>query len=208
MLTLYHSPESRSSRIIRLIDELDAFDEIDIQLAQIARQDGRIIGEGPSPHPDGKVPYLVHDGVGICESNAIMLYLTELFPQAGMAPAPGDPQRGAYLSWLAWYGNVVEPVMVMGATGLSHPILDFTFRGKPEIAARLANTLKDAPYLLGERFSAADLLLVSPFTWFPETAEGQPAVKDWIARCEARPSAERTLRYDKAIIASAEKRCA
>jgi len=198
MLALYHAPRSRSSRIIRLIDELDIWTEVDIRLVGITHSDGTGGHDPKNPHPEGKVPLLVHDGVEIWESNAIILYLTDLFPNAGMGPSVGDPQRGRYLSWLAWYGNVVEPVLVLGAAELSHPILDVTFRGLAEMTARLNAALDAAPYLLGERFSAADLLMVSPFHWFPDAApEGSP-IRAWIARCEARPSAKKTAAIDTA----------
>ena len=170
MLTLYHSPRPRSSRIVRLIDELDIWSEVDIRTVGITHNDGTGGHDPKNPHPEGKVPLLVHDGIEIWESNAIILYLTDLFPKAGMGPVAGDPQRGRYLSWLAWYGNVVEPVIVFGAAKLAHPVLDVTFRGVPEMTARLAGALEDSPFLMGERFTAADLLLVSPFTWFPDAA--------------------------------------
>lgn len=197
MLTLYHCPRSRSSRIIRLIDELDVWSEIDIRMVDVTHNDGSGGRDPKNPHPEGKVPLLVHDGVEIWESNAIILYLTDLFPDAGMGSVAGDPQRGRYLSWLAWYGNVVEPVIVIGAAQVSHPIFDVTFRGMPEMAARLADALEGAPFLMGDTFTAADLLLVSPFTWFPEAAPDHPAIKAWIKRCEAQPSAQRTAAFDE-----------
>jgi glutathione S-transferase len=196
MLTLYSSPRTRSSRIVQLIDELDIWSEVDICFVDIKHNDGTGGPDPKNPHPEGKVPLLVHDGIAIWESNAIILYLTDLFPKAGMGPVAGDPQRGRYLSWLAWYGNVVEPVIVFGAAELSHPMLDVAFRGVPEMTARLARALEGAPFLMGDRFTAADLLLVSPFRWFPETAADHPAIKVWIERCEARPSAKRTAEFD------------
>ncbi|MBR9764850.1 MAG: glutathione S-transferase family protein [Rhodobacteraceae bacterium] len=201
MLTLYHSPHTRASRIVRLIDELGALSKVDIRSVNVARVDGSGGHDPANPHPEGKVPLLVHDGVEIWESNAIILYLTDLFPEAGMGPVAGDPLRGRYLSWLAWYGNVVEPVIVMGAAELSHPILDATFRGAPEMAGRLVEALEKSPYLMGDQFSAADLLLVSPFTWFPAFAPDHPAIKAWIERCEARPSAQRTAAFDASRMA-------
>lgn len=196
MLTLYHSPLSRSSRIVRLIDELDIWKEVDIRIVGVARADGTGEHDPKNPHPEGKVPFLVHDGVEIWESNAIILYLTDLFPKAGMGPGAGDPQRGRYLSWLAWYGNVVEPVVAFGVAGVSHPVLDVTFRGVPEMITRLASALESAPFLMGESFTAADLLLVSTFTWSPDAAPDNPAIKEWIRRCEARPSAMRIAEFD------------
>ena len=198
MLALFHAPQSRSSRIVRLIDELGVQEDVEVRTVTITYNDGSGGVDAANPHPEGKVPLLVHDGVEIWESNAIILYLTDLFPAAELAPVVGDSDRGIYLSWLAYYGNVVEPVMVLDAAALSHPILDVTFRGMPELVERLQRTLERTPYLLGEAFSAADLLLISPFTWFPDKAPDVPAIRRWMERCEARPSAAAIAAADRA----------
>ncbi|MBF9044915.1 glutathione S-transferase [Rhodobacterales bacterium HKCCE4037] len=193
MLTLYHAPVSRSSRLVQLVHELGVADRVDIRIVSV---DENAPASARSPHPEGKVPFLVHDGVEIRESNAIILYLCDLFPEAGLGPQVGDRDRGRFLSWLAWYGNVVEPVIVTGAAGLSHPLLDLTFRGMPDISARLAEALADAPYLMGERYTAADLLLVSPFAWFADALPDDPNVRDWFARCMDRPALKQVAEAD------------
>ena len=83
MLRLYHAPRSRSSRILWLIEELGA--DCEIVYTNITRQDGSGDEDENNPHPDKKVPALVHDGRVITESSAIVLYLTDLYPQAGTA---------------------------------------------------------------------------------------------------------------------------
>ncbi|MBU4527892.1 MAG: glutathione S-transferase family protein [Hoeflea sp.] len=198
MLTLYHAPHSRSSRIVRLLDELGVLDQVEIRIVGIARHDGSGGADPANPHPEGKVPLLVHDGVEIWESSAIILYLTELFPDAGLGRPIGHPERGPYLSWLAWYGDVMEPVMVFKLSGLSHPSLDATFRGVDEMTARLSGQLSRTPYILGDAFSAADLLLGSTFVWLPDATPDLPEIRDWMTRCEARPSAARLVAYDQA----------
>ncbi|SOE17600.1 glutathione S-transferase [Hoeflea halophila] len=200
MLTLYHAPYSRSSRIIRLVMELGILDQVDIRIVDVARNDGSGGADPENPHPEGKVPLLVHDGVEIWESNAIMLYLTDMFPAAGLGRSVGEPDRGSYLSWLAWYGNVVEPVIVLQAAELSHPICQVTFRGMPEVVARLTAQLKKTPFLLGDSFSAADLLLVSPFVWAQHATPDVELVRDWIARCQALPSAQAAAEFDQAAV--------
>jgi glutathione S-transferase len=100
MLTLHHAPQSRSSRILWLLEELGA--DYDIVYTNIPRMDGSGGPDPANPHPDKKVPALVHDGRLVTESVAIALYLTDLFPKAGMGPAVGGPDRGAYLTWLAY----------------------------------------------------------------------------------------------------------
>ena len=196
MLTLYHAPLSRSSRIVTLLDELGALDAVRIEPVAIPRRDGSGGPDPRNPHPEKKVPLLVHDGEAIRETVAIALYLTDLFPEGGMGPRAGEPGRGTYLAWLAYYAAVVEPVMVLAAAGIEHPTLTTTFRGVPELTARLAEGLDDRPYLLGARYSAADLILASPFAWFPDATPDVPAIRDWVARAHDRNSLRRTAERD------------
>ena len=100
MLTLYHSPQTRSSRIIWLLEEADA--EYEIKYVTIPRMDGTGGPDPKNPHPDKKVPLLVHEGEMIWESAAIALYVADLFPNARLAPRPGEKGRGTYVSWLAY----------------------------------------------------------------------------------------------------------
>ncbi|WP_163473498.1 glutathione S-transferase N-terminal domain-containing protein, partial [Klebsiella michiganensis] len=84
MLTLFHSPNSRSTRIVALLKELDALDRVRIEIVTIPRRDGSGGRDPRNPHPDGKVPLLVEDGVQIWESSAIVQHLADLFPEAGL----------------------------------------------------------------------------------------------------------------------------
>ena len=198
MLTFYHSPRSRSSRILSLILELGIEDQINIETVTVARNDGTGAADPKNPHPEGKVPMLSHNGALIRETTAIALYLTDLFPKAGLGPTVGDPLRGPYLSWLAWYSGVLEPVLVNQAAGLEHPFLTATFRGFDEAASHLNAALDRGPWLLGDRFSAADMVIHAPFTWFPEDIADHPKIGEWTARCAARPAAKQIVERDAA----------
>ena len=203
MLTLFHAPQSRSSAIVTLIDEMGITDKVKIHHVNILRQDGSGAPDPSNPHPEGKAPALLHDGHLITERGAIMLHLTTLFPEAGLAPPVGSPQWGEYLTWLSWYQGVLEPVLVMGALGLDHPGIPRTFRGHPEAAARIHTALENGPWLLGEQFSAADLLVHSPYAWFKDATPDDPLIRDWVARCMARPARLRVLAADAAAKAPA-----
>ena len=196
MLTIYHAPESRSSAIMALIEEMGIADKITVRLVDIPRMDGSGGIDASNPHPEGKAPCLVHDGHVITERGAIMLYLTTLFPEAGLAPAVGSPDWGSYITWLSWYQGVFEPVLILEAAGVSHPFIPKTFRSYVEAAARLHAALKKGPYLLGDTFSAADLLIHSPYAWFKDSAPNDPLIRDWVARCMARPARLRVLEAD------------
>ena len=198
MLTIYHSPESRSSAIITLIEEMGIADKVTVRLVDIPRMDGSGAIDPSNPHPEGKVPCLVHDGHVLTERGAIMLYLTTLFPEAGLAPAVGSPGWGSYITWLSWYQGVFEPVLLLEAAGVDHPYIPKTFRSHVEAAARLHAALAKGPYLLGDTFSAADLLIHTPYALFEDSVPNDPLIRDWVARCMARPARLRVLAADAA----------
>jgi glutathione S-transferase len=190
MLTLYFSPKSRASRMLALVHEMDLQDRIRLEHVEIQRNDGSGHPDKANPHPDKKVPALRDGDTLITESLAIALYLTDMFPEAGLGPVVGDPLRGPYLTWLAYYPGVIEPVYNAHVAGVGdHPVFRASFRGVPEVEARLIDTFADGrPYLLGDSLSAADLLVQSPFMWFPDGAPDDAKVKAWIDRVAARPS--------------------
>lgn len=198
MLTLFHAPNSRSTRVIWLLEELGnpdvAIEVVDIHRAMTDSGSP----DRHNPHPEGKVPLLVHNGVQVRETNAILCYLTELFPEKGLGVPPGDPKRGEFLAWMAWYGNVMEPVLIATAAGLEHEFLRVSLRGMPEVCARLETALSGRPFLLGDRFTVADLICQSPFAFFPERLPESQDVRDWVARCQARPANARAAERDAA----------
>ena len=202
MPTLYHAPFSRSSSILALVDELGVTDRIDVVEVGVARRDGSGGPDPRNPHPEGKVPYLVCGEDHVRERGAIALHLTDMFPEAGLGRPVGHPQRGAFLGWLFYYQGVMEPVLALEAAQVDHPLLRTTFRDGEAVGARLSEALDGRPYLLGERYSAVDLLLSSPFQWLPDAVPNDPAVRAWIGRCGDRPSLRAVAEWDRAAIAA------
>ncbi|MCU0826370.1 MAG: glutathione S-transferase family protein [Tabrizicola sp.] len=188
MLTLFHSPESRSTAILALIEEMGIRDWIEVKVVTIPRMDGSGGRDPANPHPEGKVPALLHDGMVITERAAIILHLTSLFPDSGMAPRVGTPEWGAFAGWMAWYQGVLEPTFILEATGVSHPWLTAAIRDHKTAVARLRVALEKGPWIMGEAFSAADLLLHGPYAWFPEGTPDDPLIHDWVERCRERPA--------------------
>jgi len=196
MLTLYHAPQSRSSRIVWLLEELGA--PYEIRITDIPRPDGTGAPDPANPHPDQKVPALVDDGAVITESAAIVLYLTDKFPAAGIGPVVGDPLRGAYLTWLAYYAGVIEPVVTFEFAQLgNHPALQRTFRGRAETDARVLAALRAGPYVLGERFSGADILVASLGQFVRTMLPADPVVDAYLTRVAARPALARAQEKDR-----------
>lgn len=192
MLTLYHAPMSRSTSVVQLVHELGIEDKIAIETVTIPRQDGSGATDPKNPHPEGKVPYLVDGEDYVRERAAVILYLTDRFPEAGLGRPVGDPQRGQYLSWLMWYQGVFEPVTILNWAKISHPAVHDSLRDYDTAIQRLDEVLSKQPYLLGDRYSAADLLAVGPFAWFGDQMPATPAISDWVARCQDRPSVRQT----------------
>lgn len=203
MLTLIHAPQSRSTAILCLIDEMGIADQIAVRNVMITRFDGSGSRDASNPHPEGKVPALLHDGSIITERAAIILHLTTLFPDSGLAPRIGTPEWGVFASWLAWYQGVLEPVLTFQAAEISHPWIAATFRSHVEATARLRAALEQGPWLLGDTFSAADLLVHSPYGWFKNALPDDPLIRDWVARCMARPARHRALAADAARMSAA-----
>ena len=186
MLTFYHAPNSRSTSVLQLLHELGVTDQVETRIVTIPRQDGSGARDPSNPHPEGKVPYLTDGADHLRERGAIILYLTDRFPQAGLGRPVGDPQRGEYLSWLFWYQGVFEPVAILSWTGLSHPAIQASLRDYDTAIQRLDEVLRRQRYLLGDSFSAADLLCAGPFAWFGDQLPATPAIKDWVARSQDR----------------------
>ena len=186
MPTLYHAPDSRSDSIVTLIDLMGIRDRIDIVEVTIPRQDGSGSRDPRNPHPEGKVPYLVEGDDHVRERGAIITWLTDRFPESGLGRPVGHPQRGAFLSWLFYYQGVIEPVSLLHYLGIDHPALQATFRDHHAMLARIEEALAEGRFLLGQDFSAADLLCASPFIFFGEAVPMTPAVRDWADRCAER----------------------
>jgi len=201
-VTLYHAPNSRSGAAMLLLEELGA--PYDVKVLNMKK------GEQRQPaylavNPMGKVPAVIHGDALITEQVAIYIYLADLFPEAGLAPPIGDPQRGPYLRWLVFYGSSFEPA-----------ILDRAMKrepGRPQampygdfetMFGTFTKQLEAAPYFLGERFSAADLLWGSALTFMmgwkllPEL----PVIAAYIERHNARPAVARVKAKDAEIAAS------
>lgn len=197
MLTLFHAPRSRSTRFIWLLEELGA--PYEVRQVDIRRTGGPLAGTGArdpaNPHPHGQVPALLDGDALVTESAAIALYLTDKFPEPGLGPVVGDPLRGPYLSWLAYYAGVLEPVIVNHFKGRTAS--DEADKAAYEaLDERLRTTLEATPWLLGDRFTAADVLFVSLLQFARQALPAHGVYDDWLARANARPALARAMAKD------------
>lgn len=182
MPVLYYSPETRATRIIGQLIAMDKLDAVEVKIVDIIKGDGSGRIDPDNAHPEGKVPYLITDeGEHIRESAAIMMYLDELFGSP-LGVAAGQKGRGTFLSWMTYYGGVLEPAMVAHFGKIDHPVMASNFRTMTEVGEQIALGLGDKPFLLGDKVTISDLLMSSAFTWAPNLAPDIDTVKDWIAR--------------------------
>src|SRR6185312_6058823 len=166
MITLYHRPRTRSSRFLWLLEELGA--PYQIKLVSTLTRDGSGTIDSANPHPHGKVPAIEDsdDGTVVFESPAIVLYLTDKFPTAGIGPTVGDAGRGAYLSWLAYYTGVLEPAFMSKFMNVEVPVGTAGWVAVEKAMPFVIQTLSKGPYILGEKFSGADILYATTFAMF------------------------------------------
>lgn len=197
MLTLFHNPRSRSTRFIFLLEALGAPYEIH-RLAPIRRADGSGSIDPTNPHPHGKVPALKDGDALIFESAAIALYLTDKFPASGLGPQVGDPLRGAYLSWLAYYAGVMEPAWVSAFMKWEVPRSTAGWVATPDVMTFVNATLAKGPYILGEKFSAVDILVGTTFALFMGTPllEKTDLLQSYVQRVLARPAFAKAQEID------------
>jgi len=197
MLTLYHAPRSRSQRILWLLEELGV--PYQLKTVNIRRADGSGAADPANPHPHGKVPALTDDGVLVFESPAIALYLTDKFPDAGLGPRIGEPDRGAYLSLLSYYTGVVEPSLTAKFLNIQHVYGTFGWAPFDDVVAYLTHALSGKSSLLGERFSAADVVVGGSLSFLMGRMIPESDIfRSYVTRITARPAFARARAKDGA----------
>ena len=157
-------------------------------------------------NPMGKVPALRHGDAVVTETAAICAYLADAFPDAGLAPPPGDRLRGAYYRWLFFAAGPLEAAVTNKALGVAVPEGRERMVGYGSFDAVMAaveGALGADGYLAGDSFTAADLYLGSQlgFGMMFGTIEKRPAFERYWARIATRPAAVRAKAIDDAAMA-------
>jgi glutathione S-transferase len=199
MIALYHAPRSRSSSMVWLLEELGH--PYRIEIVPIVYGNGQ---GSPAPesyraiHPHKKVPAIDHDGTIVFESAAIAAYLSDAFPDSGLAPPIGDERRGLYFTLLAYWAGVMNPVATARFRGWDKDAAT-GFGTFDEMIAYLTRIVREAdPWVCGKRFTSADVLFGGAVGFFTE-AGMLPKSKlfdDYTARLNARPARARALAKD------------
>ena len=185
-LTFFHAPNTRSGRALLLL-QLGA--DYDLHLLDMKAGDQRK-PEYLAINPMGKVPAIRHRGALVTEQVAVYLYLADLYPQAGLAPDIGHPLRGPYLRWMAFYAGCFEPAVVDKALKREPaPPSMCPYGSYEDVMATLIAQLTPGPWLLGQQFTAADVLWGSSLSWTHQFGliPSDPAILAYLERFKARP---------------------
>jgi glutathione S-transferase len=200
-LVFFHNPRSRAAMTRALLEELGIeFEPCVVDF----RNNQQMSPEYLAINPMGKVPAIRRNGVVVTETVAIFIYLADLYRGAGLAPATDDPERGTYLRWLVFYAACFEPAI--GDRAMKRepaPRVQSPYADYDTTVAAITQALEPGPWLLGERFSAADVLWGNALRWVTGfgMVEATPVIADYIARVMARPAEQRALEADEALAA-------
>ena len=199
MITLVHAPRSRSSAALWILEEIG--EPYQIKYVSIRRGDGSGSLDASNPHPHGKVPVLLDDTKVIFEQTAIALYLADKYPGAGLGPRIEDPERGDFLTLLAYYSGVVEPSFTSKFLRTTVPRGSAGWVDSDEVMDFINARLDSHPYIAGETFTVADVLYASAFALFIDSPllEGKrsPQLRAYVAQCVARAGRARAAGKDQ-----------
>ncbi len=201
-ITFFHAPHTRSGATRALFEELG----VDYELHALDFK----AGEQRQPaylaiNPMGKVPAILHGDALITEQPAVFLYLADLYPAAQLAPPLGDPLRGPYLRWMVYYGSCFEPA-VLDKSIQREPLSPSAcaYGDYDTMLKTLTDQLEKGPWLLGDTFTAADVLWGTALNWTTQfkLVPELPVIRAYIDRVLARPAMQRAAAADAALAAS------
>jgi glutathione S-transferase len=200
MIKLYHSPRSRSVRIVWLLEELGLPYELHVVPFVPPLPPAKPFAQRS---PFGKVPALEDGDLAMFESGAILEYIIERYGQGRLAPAPGTPLRGVFLQWVHFaeatafppLGNIAWHAFRQDADSIPDAMADYR-RWAEAALDTLERALKGKTYLLGHDFSGADIMMgftLECAKWFGLLDQRYPSVTAYLERLESRSAFQKAL---------------
>ena len=191
MMQLYWSPRSRSFSSLWLMEETgQPYERVLTDISTGAQRRAEYLAINPM----GKVPALRDGEATLAEAAAIAAYVTERYPEARLAPPLGDPLRAKYLYWLFFGPGCIEPAIVQLATKLEMNPVAAGWGDSQRVIDVLDVALQNGPWILGESFSAADIVIGSGLNFAVRLFKiipSRPSFDAYIDRCTARPAFQR-----------------
>jgi glutathione S-transferase len=199
VIKLFWCPRTRASRILWLLEEMDQ--PFEVKLIDVRDSGSRADQAFRRASPMGKVPAIEDGAVRMAESAAIGLYLADRYPSARLAPGIEDPLRGSYLYWMTFTPAIIEPSMAEKINGWAVSRATSGWGDFDLMIETLVAGLETGPWLLGEDFSAADVLVGSSI-YFMRLFGILPEIKllgEYVDRCLARPAYIRALSREQEL---------
>ena len=191
MMKLYWAPRSRSFTALWLMEETgQPYERVLTDIATGAQKTPEYLAINPM----GKVPALADGDATLAEAAAICAYVAERYPEAKLAPPVGDPRRAKYLYWLFFSPGCIEPAIVQLATKIEMNPVAAGWGEAQRVFDVLDAALSKAPWLLGDTFSAADIMIGSGLNFAVrqfKMVPPRPSFDRYIDRCTARPAFQR-----------------
>jgi glutathione S-transferase len=202
-LTLYHAAPSRSSIVRWMLEELG--EPYDIHLLSLSKGE-QLAPDFLAVNPMGKVPALKHGDTVVTEAAAICTYLADEFPHARLNIPIGDPRRGPYLKWLFFGPSCIEPAIIDRAAPRKEEARRamLGYGNFDTVMDVVAKAVEKGPYLMGEQFTAADVVIGSGLRWgmMFNLIPKRPEFEAYVARLEQRPALQRATALDQELAAA------
>jgi glutathione S-transferase len=190
-MRLYHVPNTRSNRVLWLLEEIGEPYDLTLMTADERRGE-----EHATRHPLGRVPVVEDEEGFVFESLAILLHIADLHPEAGLIPPVGSHDRARVYQWSVFAMTELEPAVLevlVARRGEDKERADAGAEAFRDAAAVIEAALDEGDYLVGGRFTVADLVCgaVLLFGRRFELIEGMPRIAAYLERLESRPARDR-----------------
>jgi glutathione S-transferase len=191
MIKLYWAPRSRSFSALWLMEETgQPYERVLTDITTGAQRTPEYLAINPM----GKVPAIKDGDATLAEAAAICAYVAERYPEAKLAPPPGDPRRAKYLYWVFFSPGCIEPAMVQVSTKIEINPVAAGWGEAQRVFDVLDAALAKGPWILGDNFSAADIMIGAGLNFAVrlfKMVPSRPSFDAYIARCMARPAFQR-----------------
>lgn len=192
-MKLYWCPQTRSLRLIWMMEELGQPYErvlIDIRDKEKPRP-----ADFVTASPMGKVPALSDGKVHMSDSAAIALYLADRYALGTLSPKLDDPRRGEFLYWMFFTPGIIEPAMMEKVAGITQNPATYGHGSWDQMQDVLSRAVEQGPWLLGDWFTAADIMVGSSANFMKMFGLMQPdaSIAAYIDRCLERPAYQTAL---------------
>ncbi len=197
-MKLYWCKNTRAFRIAWLLEESGVpYERVSIDVRDSHAKDDAAFR---AVSPMGKVPALEDGPARLCDSGAICIYIADQYPQSKLGPPVGHPERARFLQWVVYTNSAIEPAMAEKFAKLESRPASYGWGSFDLVVGSLRSELAKSDWILGDHFSAADVLLGTSAFFLKQFGliQDDPVLDAYAARCMGRPAWKRAQAFDAA----------